>query len=426
MADRKERSNNLETEKMSLLGTEKTAGASTAAPAFESDETTNLSGAAAAATAATAVATQQGGALGAVRTMENPLGVLKNALTVDYNTLEQVIATNGNFMLRENDKVLGDQVDFEVLSFQDSWVVSPEDQKAVKDDALNHFLLGSIFGGGGIATGYQAVQNIIPNLQKTKQQQGLLQELSGIQQEFFPTQAQAEIEKKKVKKKIQDNAKILAADKVVLGKAQWKNLFKQKGSEAAKQMITLTDRESAININRTLREISKDFSLKMTFMDNPAIAKKVKGELWKNAQKITSIPDAYHDRVVKMLVKSGARGGDMTGMTAKLMDIGDMTRRQARNLSLDQTRKAYSSINAVRMKQNNMSKFQWLHSGGGANPREYHMHYAPAGLNGGIFELADPPVIDPETGERGLPGDLSHCGCTMKPIIDFDQYEDEA
>jgi len=69
--------------------------------------------------------------------------------------------------------------------------LSPEEQKAVKDDALNQFLLGSIFGGGGIATGYQAVQNIIPNLQKTKQQQGLLQELSGIQQEFFPTQAQA-------------------------------------------------------------------------------------------------------------------------------------------------------------------------------------------------------------------------------------------
>jgi hypothetical protein len=69
--------------------------------------------------------------------------------------------------------------------------LSPEEQKAVKDDALNQFLLGSIFGGGGIATGYQAVQNIIPNLQKTKQQQGLLQELGSIQQEFFPTPAQA-------------------------------------------------------------------------------------------------------------------------------------------------------------------------------------------------------------------------------------------
>lgn len=69
--------------------------------------------------------------------------------------------------------------------------LSAEDQKAVKDEAFNQFLLGSIFGGGGIATGYQAVQNIIPNLQKTKQQQGLLQELGAIQNEFFPTQAQA-------------------------------------------------------------------------------------------------------------------------------------------------------------------------------------------------------------------------------------------
>jgi hypothetical protein len=68
--------------------------------------------------------------------------------------------------------------------------LTEEEQKSVKDEALNQFLLGSIFGGGGIATGYQAVQNIIPNLQKTKQQQGLLQELTGIQNEFFPTQAQ--------------------------------------------------------------------------------------------------------------------------------------------------------------------------------------------------------------------------------------------
>lgn len=69
--------------------------------------------------------------------------------------------------------------------------LSEADQKAVKDEAFNQFLLGSIFGGGGIATGYQAVQNIIPNLQKQRQQQGLLSELGAIQQEFFPTPAQA-------------------------------------------------------------------------------------------------------------------------------------------------------------------------------------------------------------------------------------------
>lgn len=68
--------------------------------------------------------------------------------------------------------------------------LSEEDQKAVKDEALNQFILGSIFGGQGIASGYQAVQNIIPNMQKQRQQQGLLQELTGIQNEFFPTEQQ--------------------------------------------------------------------------------------------------------------------------------------------------------------------------------------------------------------------------------------------
>lgn len=68
--------------------------------------------------------------------------------------------------------------------------LSEEDQKAAKDEAFNQFLLGSIFGGGGISTGYQAVQNIIPNLQKQRQQQGLLQELGAINKEFFPTPEQ--------------------------------------------------------------------------------------------------------------------------------------------------------------------------------------------------------------------------------------------
>jgi hypothetical protein len=70
--------------------------------------------------------------------------------------------------------------------------LSEEDQKAAKDEAFNQFLLGSIFGGGGISTGYQAVQNIIPNLQKQRQQQGLLSELQGIQKDFFPTEQETQ------------------------------------------------------------------------------------------------------------------------------------------------------------------------------------------------------------------------------------------
>jgi hypothetical protein len=68
--------------------------------------------------------------------------------------------------------------------------LTPEEQKTVEDSAFKEFLLGSVFGGRGIASGYRAVQNIIPNLQNQKQQQGLLQELGAINKEFFPTPEQ--------------------------------------------------------------------------------------------------------------------------------------------------------------------------------------------------------------------------------------------
>ena len=68
--------------------------------------------------------------------------------------------------------------------------LSEEDQAAVKDQALGQFLLGSIFGGQGIASGYQAVQNIIPNIQQQRQQQGLLKEVANIQEKYFPNEQQ--------------------------------------------------------------------------------------------------------------------------------------------------------------------------------------------------------------------------------------------
>lgn len=61
------------------------------------------------------------------------LDKFKDAMRVEYNTLNQVIASNGNFLDRESKKVLGDVVVFTLLSFQDSWVVDPGDDDAPDD-----------------------------------------------------------------------------------------------------------------------------------------------------------------------------------------------------------------------------------------------------------------------------------------------------
>jgi hypothetical protein len=58
---------------------------------------------------------------------------LKNTMKVEYNTLAQVKCTNGNFMEREANKVLGDTIVFELLSWQDGYVITANDDKAPKD-----------------------------------------------------------------------------------------------------------------------------------------------------------------------------------------------------------------------------------------------------------------------------------------------------
>jgi hypothetical protein len=68
--------------------------------------------------------------------------------------------------------------------------LSEEDQATAKSEALGQFLLGSIFGGQGIASGYQAVQNIVPNIQQQRQQQGLLSEVAKIKEKYFPDEQQ--------------------------------------------------------------------------------------------------------------------------------------------------------------------------------------------------------------------------------------------
>lgn len=69
----------------------------------------------------------------AMRETRRQLQGYKDALPVDYDTLDQIIASNGVFMDRETKAVLGDTVVFEYLSFQDSWVVSPEVKDAPKE-----------------------------------------------------------------------------------------------------------------------------------------------------------------------------------------------------------------------------------------------------------------------------------------------------
>lgn len=84
---------------------------------------------------AIAVAAPRTGALTTAKaiTMASTLSVMKDALHVDYDSLPCLGATQGSFTVKTDDAELGSEIKLQLLSFQDSYVCSPNDEEADKE-----------------------------------------------------------------------------------------------------------------------------------------------------------------------------------------------------------------------------------------------------------------------------------------------------
>lgn len=145
----------------------------------------------------------------------------------------------------------------------------------------------------------------------------------------------------------------------------------------------------------------------------------IQASIMENVNLIKSIKDTYFKDLTGQVMRFVNAGMTYTDLKDYIQQLGTKTERRAELIAQDQTRKAFSSINAHRMADAGIAKFKWLHTGSGAHPREYHLKSVDqGGLNGGIFEIENPPVIDEKTGETGFPAQLPYCRCVMIPIVD--------
>ena len=200
--------------------------------------------------------------------------------------------------------------------------------------------------------------------------------------------------------------------------------FAAKATPLATGFLTRVDRNATTNLERSLKPTSADMTLNMK--NTPAVTKAIKSRIADNVDLITRIPAEFLDKVKKDVNDSLRKGNGLADLQPKMEERYGEAKRHAQLVALDQTRKAYTAINTERMRANGVTKFEWVHSGGSQEPRPYHLHTpAQGGLNGGIFDINDPPIIDKKTGERGLPGDDYNCRCTMRPIVTFDDEDDE-
>jgi hypothetical protein len=86
-----------------------------------------------AAATTTAVAVAPPAAVTSFNAVADTVSGLKNAMPVTYDMLISLIATNGNVCKRDGKRPIGDEVVFELISWQDSFVVAPGDDKAPKE-----------------------------------------------------------------------------------------------------------------------------------------------------------------------------------------------------------------------------------------------------------------------------------------------------
>lgn len=194
-------------------------------------------------------------------------------------------------------------------------------------------------------------------------------------------------------------------------------LFARKAKGLATRMTDQINKAASSGVHSSLQQLSGGLSLKGSIV-TPDMVETFKAIVSENVGLIKSIASNYLTQVQQAVSRSIAGGNGLQDLIPALEKYEGMTHRRAHNIALDQTRKAYQNVARDKMQALGVESYMWNHSGGSNQPREDHIE-----MDGNVYRFDDPPVIDENTGERGIPGQAPNCRCTMTPVFSFDETE---
>ncbi len=218
------------------------------------------------------------------------------------------------------------------------------------------------------------------------------------------------------------DASISSQSRILMNKLidKWQKRFNVFGNDFAKKMIGTVDKQASNDLKRSTDKLSGGLNIKTDALSERTNDIIVAGTD-ESSSLIKSIANDYTTEVKEAISRSISTN---TGSFTTLRETINETlqgkyktyKNKAKNIALDQTKKAYSNIAASRMQDVGLDSYIWRHSGGSQKPREHHKYV----LNGNTYKISDPPIIDPKTGRRGKPADDYNCSCYMEPVIVFE------
>jgi uncharacterized protein with gpF-like domain len=217
-----------------------------------------------------------------------------------------------------------------------------------------------------------------------------------------------------------EDASISSQARILMNKLtdKFTELFNYKSSSLAKTMVEHSMRYSTTTLNRSLKQLSGGLSLKTSII-TPELEDVSKSIIAENVSLIKSIPQEYFKDITGAVMRSISAGG-MFDLKPEILKYDGMTARRAHLIALDQTRKAYTLINKVKMENIGVTQFEWLHTGGSQSPRESHVK-----ISGMIFSfdnlIAEQIAAGVPERDLGMPSIPPYCRCRMLPVIDFER-----
>ena len=199
--------------------------------------------------------------------------------------------------------------------------------------------------------------------------------------------------------------------------SKFNKLFRLRSKILSEKMVNDLTKISKSNLHSSLKKLSGGLSLK-TGVVSEGVRNVSTAIIAENVSLIKTIPQEYFKDITGSVMRSITTGRGLADLIPEISKRAKTTERKVKLMALDQTRKAYNSINKQRMTNVGIKQFEWIHSYGGQAPRESHMK-----INGHIFSFEnlenEQAALGVPKQDRGIPGQAINCRCTMNPVIDF-------
>jgi uncharacterized protein with gpF-like domain len=197
---------------------------------------------------------------------------------------------------------------------------------------------------------------------------------------------------------------------------KWHPIFGQAAKRIVERMVARTLKNSDATVKLSLKTMAENITLDTSKIP-ASLQEIIAATTEESANLIKLIPQQYLADVQGAVMRSITTGNGLKDLVPYMRTRYQNRARHARNTALDQTRKAYNGMARARIQSAGLVKFEWLHSGGGQEPRPLHVK-----LSRTIHRFDDPPYIGDMYGQPvyGFPSELPACKCTLRPVIEFD------